>query len=266
MTPTTASDLARALVTPERFAQGMTFAEYLDFIATPANLAREAGWWRGPERLDWSARLRDWHGRLRLREAQLAAIRWLAAQTDGPARILVISEEWSSDCRRDVCMLGRLAEAGGLDLRIFVRDGDRVGRGPRAVPGESPNADLVNAFLNEKDIGKPGGTTYQSVPVAAFFTRDFRYLWHYIERPAIYHPRELSTAMQRALPGESREAAWERFLQDWGALQQGPFFPLWALAAADEMLSALHRCATNASEPSACGNAVAVRGERPSGA
>ena len=245
MTPPAAvPELAHEVVTPERFARGMRFEEYLDFIGTPENLAREAGWWRGPERLDWSTRLREWHGRLHLREAQVAAIRWLAAQPDGPARILVISEEWSSDCRRDVCVLARLAEAGGLDLRIFVRDGDRVGRGPRAVPGESPNADLVNAVLNEKDLGQPGGTTYQSIPVAAFFTGDFRYLWHYVERPAVYHPRALSTAMQRARPGESRETAWNRFIEeDWRALQQGPFFPLWALAAADEMLSALHELA-----------------------
>lgn len=242
-----AVDLACDVVTPERFAQGMTFEAYLDHIGTPENLAREAGWWRGPERLDWSGRMRAWHEQLHLREAQVAAIRWLAAQPGGPARILAISEEWSSDCRRDVPVLARLAEAGGLELRIFVRDGDKVGRGPRADPAESPNADLVNAFLNEKDVDEQGGTTYQSVPVAAFFTRDFRYLWHYIERPAVYHPRALSTAMQRPLPGETREVAWERFLQDWGALQQSPFFPMWALAAADEMLCGL----------------LEVRGERP---
>jgi hypothetical protein len=237
------ADIAHAVVTPERFAQGMTFEEYLDFIGTPANLAREAGWWRGRERMDWSAILREWHGRLHLRPAQVEAIRWLAAQPDGPARILVISEEWSSDCRRDACMLARLAEAGGLDLRIFPRDGEKVGRAPRADPAASPNADLVNAFLNEKDRHRPDGTTYQSIPVAAFFTRDFEYLWHYVERPAIYRHGALSTAMQRPRPGESREAAWERFLADWGALQQGPFFPMWALAAADEMLSALHELA-----------------------
>ncbi len=239
-----ALDLARDVVTPERFAQGLTFEQYLDDIATPENLAREAGWWRGPERVDWSGRLRAWHGRLHLRAAQVAAIRWLAGQPDGPARVLVIAEEWSSDCRRDVCVLARLAEAGGLELRIFRRDGERVGRGPRANPDETPNADLVNAFLNERDVREPGGTTYQSIPVAAFFTPDFRYLWHYVERPAVYHPRALSAAMQRPRPGESREATWERFLQEWGALQQSPFFALWALAAADEMLSALYTLTT----------------------
>jgi hypothetical protein len=241
--PMAVPGLAHDVVTPERFAQGMAFAEYLDFIGTPANLAREAGWWRGPERMDWSALLREWHGRLHLRPAQVEAIRWLAAQPDGPARILVISEEWSSDCRRDVGVLARLAEAGGLDLRIFVRDGEKVGREPRADPAASPNADLVNAFLNENGLRRPGGTTCQSIPVAAFFTRDFEYLWHYVERPAIYRHGALSTAMQRPRPGESPAAARERFLTDWGALQQGPFFPMWALAAADEILSALHELA-----------------------
>jgi hypothetical protein len=29
-------------------------------------------------------------------------------------------------------------------------------------------------------------------------------------------------------------------LRDWGALQESPFFTLWASAAVDEILSALH--------------------------
>jgi Thioredoxin len=120
-------------LTPERFAQGMTFEQYLTNIGTPENLEREAGWWLGPQRRDWSARLRAWSGRLRLSDAQVGAIRWLAAQPNGPARVLVISEEWSSDCRRDLPMLAHLAEAGGLELRIFTRDGHKVGRGPRAT-------------------------------------------------------------------------------------------------------------------------------------
>jgi len=54
-----------SVVTAARFARGMTFEQYLAFIGTPANLAREAGWWRGPERMDWSAILRGWHDGLR---------------------------------------------------------------------------------------------------------------------------------------------------------------------------------------------------------
>jgi Thioredoxin len=223
------------MITPERFATGMTFDEYVRFVGTPENLAREAGWWLGPQRLDFSGPLRAWHARVRLSGVQMDAIRWLASQPDGPAKVLVISEEWSSDCRRDVPTLARLAEAGGLELRIFPRDGQKLGRGPRANPDESPTADIVNEFLNEKD-----GQTFQSVPVAAFFTRDWRCLYRYIEFPAIYHKERLFTAMQVARPGETREQAWERFLRDWGALQQSPFFLMWASAAIDEILAALH--------------------------
>jgi len=213
----------------------MTFEQYVAYTGTPENLGREAGWWLGRKRLDFSGVLRRWYERARVSEAQTAAIRWLAAQPDGPANILAISEEWSSDCRRDIPMLARLAEAGGLELRIFQRDGPKFSNAPKADPAESPNADIVNEFLNEED-----GHTFQSVPVAIFLTRDFRVIYRYVEFPAIYHKMRLAEAMQVARPGENREQAWERFIGDWGALQESPFFPMWASAAIDEMLSALH--------------------------
>ena len=213
----------------------MTFEAYMADIATPENLAREAGWWRGPERMDWSGPLLAWHHGLRLRDDQVAAIRWLAAQPGGPGKILVLSEEWSSDCRRAVPMLARLAEAGGLELRIFRRDGDRVGRGPRADPAETPNADLMNEFLREQD-----GRTYQSIPVVVFYTSALDYLHHFVERPGIYHPKRLSDAMRAPRTSETAEQTWERFMREWAAMQQSPFFKVWAYAAIDEMLSALH--------------------------
>jgi hypothetical protein len=132
-------------------------------------------------------------------------------------------------------MLGRLVEAAPLELRIFPRDGPRVGRGPKADPAESPNADLMNEFLREQN-----GRTYQSIPVVVFYTEDLEYLYHYTERPALFPRDRLVPAMQAARPGETREQAWERFLRDWGALQQSPFFKVWASAAIDEMLSALY--------------------------
>jgi Thioredoxin len=228
--------MIRAMVTPERFAQGMTFDEYVAYTGTPENLAREAGWWLGRQRKDLSDLLRMWHRRVRLSDAQIAAVKWLAAQPSGPAKILVISEEWSSDCRRDVPMLAQLADAGGLDLKIFVRDGTTLGTGPRADPARSPNADIVNAYLNEKN-----GETFQSIPIAVFFTSAFRELYRYVEFPAIYHKERLANAMQAPKPGETTEQAWARFMDAWAALQRDtPFFAVWASAAIDEMLSALH--------------------------
>src|SRR5262244_2146009 len=117
-------------MTPERFSRGMTFDEYVKFTGSPENLAREGFDIRrfSPvrPRVDWSAYLRDRHAKATLTPDQAAGIKWLAAQPGGPANILVISEDWSSDCRRDVPYLARLAEAGGMELRIFNRDGQKI--------------------------------------------------------------------------------------------------------------------------------------------
>ncbi|HUG35525.1 MAG TPA: thioredoxin family protein, partial [Candidatus Limnocylindrales bacterium] len=125
--------MAKSAVTPERFAKGMTFEEYVSYAGSPENLAREAFGSYYPDggsiaapRRDNSGVLRARYAKARLSDQQTAAIRWLAAQPDGPAKILVISEDWSSDCRRDVPMLARLAEAGGLEMRIFNRDGRKI--------------------------------------------------------------------------------------------------------------------------------------------
>src|SRR5262244_185517 len=129
-------------MTPERFARGMTFDDYVKFIGSPENLGREGFDIRRfslvRPRVDWSGYLRERHAKARLTDEQVAAIRWLAAQPGGPAKVLVISEDWSSDCRRDVPAFARLAEAGGMELRIFNRDGKLLGEGPRANPDQSP--------------------------------------------------------------------------------------------------------------------------------
>jgi hypothetical protein len=229
-------DRAQTVVTPERYASGMTFEQYLAYVATPENLRREGS--EGAPRREWSGWMRSWYHSLRLSSAQTEAIRWLAAQPGGPRRILVISEEWSSDCRRDVPMLKRLAEAGGLELRIFRRDGRRFSRSHRPSLAEAPdsNADLMAEFLNEEK-----GQTWQSIPVAAFYTEDLRYLYHYVEYPRIYDKDRLVYGHIRApRPGETPEATQARVEREFGALQASPFFRIWAWAAVDEILSALH--------------------------
>ena len=225
----------QSVVTPERFASGMTFAQYLAFIGTPENLAREGS--RGEPRRDWSAHLRGWYEASRPSQAQMAAVKWLAGQPGGPAKILVISEEWSSDCRRDVPMLARLAEAGGLDLRIFTRDGKRFSASQRPGLAEAPdsNADIMAEFLNVKN-----GQSWQSIPVAVFYTKDLDYLYHYIEYPAIYHKDRIRGHQQAARPGESAEQARARGMKEFAAMQASPFFDLWASAGVDEILSALY--------------------------
>ncbi len=226
-------------MTPERFAHGMTFDDYLKFLGSPENLGREGFDVRrfaySRPRLDWSGYLRERHARARLSDDQAGAIKWLAAQPGGPAKVLVIAEDWSSDCRRDVPYLARLAEAGGLDLRIFLRDAETMLRRGLPEPGSHANADLVREYANEKN-----GQQFATVPVAVFFTRDFVELYRYIEYPAIYHKDRVLAHLRAARPGESDEESRARSGRDIATLLDSPFFDVWARAGIAEILSALH--------------------------
>src|SRR6478672_7921531 len=98
----------------------MTFGQYVAYVGTPENFARETN--SGPRR-DYSAFYREAFEKSQLTEGQAAALKWLVDQPNGPAKMLVISEDWSSDCRRDVPVFARIAAATGMELRIFNRDG-----------------------------------------------------------------------------------------------------------------------------------------------
>jgi len=204
------------MVNAERFAKGMTFEQYVRLVATPDNLAREAS--RGP-RKDFSGYLRTAYDATRLSPAHEAAWKWLVAQPEGPARVLAISEEWSSDCRRDIPVLAKVADTVGLDLRIFTRDGKTCARGPRPEP-DSPNADLMAQFLNER-----GGQTFQSIPVIVFYTKDFTPLYRYTEFPAVYRKDRIRAVLDDA-----------RFME----MLSSPFFEVWRAAALDEWTSLLY--------------------------
>src|SRR5262245_51820996 len=227
------------MLTPERFAQGMTFDEYVKYCGSPENLAREGFDIRrfsmARPRVDWSGYLRDRYGRARLTAQQATAIRWLATQPGGPARVLVISEDWSSDCRRDVPYLARLAETGGLELRIFPRDGDTMLMKGLPEPTAGGNADLVCAYANEKN-----GQKFASIPAAVFFTRDFVELYRYIEYPAIYHKERVIGHLRAARAGETGEQTKTRGGREIAALLESPFFDVWAEAGVAEILSRLH--------------------------
>jgi hypothetical protein len=228
-------DRTKSVVTPQRFAQGMTFDQYVAFVATPENLKREGS--GGAVRRDWSGHLRSSYEALKLDDAQTAAIKWLAGRPNGPAKVLVISEEWSSDCRRDVPMFAKLAAVGGLELRIFRRDGQKFSASHHPTLAEAPdsNADIMAEFLNTKN-----GQTWQSIPVAAFYTQSLEYLYHYTEYPAIYHKDRVVGQIRAARAGESKDDARTRGDREFLELQQSPFFRVWSSAGADEILSALH--------------------------
>src|SRR5262245_32936619 len=120
-------------------------------------------------------------------------------------------------------------------MRSFPRDGKTFSRSQRPSPNESPNADIMAECLNMKN-----GQTWQSIPVAVFYTKDWEPLYRYIEYPAIYHKDHVVNERIRGpRPGETPEQTRERADREFQALQQSPFFRVWASAGVDEILSAL---------------------------
>jgi hypothetical protein len=215
----------------------MTFDQYVAYVGTPENLAREGS--GGAPRRDYSAFLREAFEKTRLTADQEAALQWLVAQPDGPANMLVIAEEWSSDCRRDLPIFARMATATGMELRIFTRDGQKFSTAnvPTLSAAPDSNADLMAEFLNHKN-----GTTYQSIPVCAFYTKDFEYLYHFTEYPAIYEKdRVVNQNIRAPRPGESPDQTRIRADREFGELLSSPFVRVWASATVDEIISALHR-------------------------
>ena len=83
------------MVSPDRFAKGMTFEQYVAFIGTPDNLKREGSFNR--PRKDYGDFFRQAYEATQLTPAQKEALAWIAAQPNAPRKMLVISEDWSSD-------------------------------------------------------------------------------------------------------------------------------------------------------------------------
>jgi hypothetical protein len=215
-------------ITAERYAQGMTFDEYVAFIASPENLSRESS--ARPRVAESGDFFRRAFEQARLTEDQKAALKWLVAQPNGPARMLVISEEWSSDCQRDVPVFARIAAESGMELRIFTRDGQKFN-----VPASEP--DIMAGLENHKD-----GESYRSIPVCAFYTTNFKYLYHFTEYAALYDKERVVVQNIRApKPGEPAEQTRERAEREFGALRQTPFWRIWTSAAVDEIVTMLHR-------------------------
>ena len=97
--------------------------------------------------------------------------------------------------------------------------------------------DIMAPFLNQKN-----DQSYRSIPVCAFFTKDFEYLYHFTEYAALYDKERVVVQNIRApRPGKSPEVTRERALREFDEVRQSPFWRIWTSAAVDEIVSALHR-------------------------
>jgi hypothetical protein len=146
-----------SVVTPSRFAQGL---KYEDFVAQ-ATINQDKFVASGAT--------------VPLSENDISFFRKAAAHPDGPAKVLALGEAWCGDVYRELPTAARIAEATGMELRVFLRD---------------QNLDIMEEFLSN------GGKS-RAIPVFVFYTQDHRYITHWTERSASAHAG-LATIMNEA--------------------------------------------------------------------
>jgi len=190
-----------SVVTRDRFDSGLTWKQYLDHIK------------RNTAKFQYN------YDQTVLSIEDSAAFKRLAESPRGPARVLALGEDWCPDVFRGIPVMARIAEAAGMDLRIFPRD---------------DNLDIMNEFLNQ---GK-----HQSIPVFVFYTSDHEYICHWIERPDKANA-ELHE-MRSLFEGLDREKDMQEMRRRNDEFQSGPTWASWREATVSELRALLEeKCA-----------------------
>jgi hypothetical protein len=188
------------VVTPERFAQGMTYEAYVNSIERNA------------------ARFQENYDATSVPDEDAAAFKALMAKPNGPAKMLVLGEDWCPDVFRGMPVFARLAEATGIEMRVFPRD---------------QHKDIMAEFLN--------GGEFESIPVAVFYTKDMEYIAHWIERPALaqqqMHELAPMYARMRKPDKTPEEAAAAK--QEYIDFQNGPIWGGWRQETIKEVIRLL---------------------------
>jgi len=133
-----------SVVTIDRFASGLTYDEYIAQIKVNKD------------------KFEQFYKQCTVSAEDTEFFKSAAGRPGGPAKLLVIGEDWCPDVYRGMPTMARIAEAANIAMRIFPRD---------------QNMDIMNEFLKHGQ--------FNSIPVAVFYTSDHKYLCHWIERPNI---------------------------------------------------------------------------------
>ena len=182
-----------SVVTPQRFESGLSYKEFLD--QTKVNR----------DRFDMN------YAGTTISDEDTAALKALAAKENGPAKMLVIGEDWCPDVYRGLPVLAKIAEAAGFEFRAFPRD---------------QNLDIMNEFLKDGE--------FQSIPTAVFYTKDHRYIYHFIERPA--KANDEMPIMREIYAGRTREEAAPDILK---FQKESPVWDGWRDATVKEIIARL---------------------------
>ena len=207
------------VVTPARYTQGLTYAEFL--AQAKVNVDKFEEYYRTSP----------------LTADDLAFFAKAAALPNGPVKILALAEAWCGDVYRELPTIVRITEATGISLRIFLRD---------------ENPDIMDEYLSNNGRSR-------AIPVFIFYTYDHRYITHFTERSAGAHAElaaildQVKSEMElpgsttiATVPDERRQA----FIQELVA-RILPRFPEWRKESIREMRkllsTALRMCSTEVS-------------------
>ncbi|MSP79192.1 MAG: thioredoxin family protein [Dehalococcoidia bacterium] len=135
----------QSVVTPERFAQGLLYKDYMANVVK-VNKDRFERYYQTAQQ--------------QMTPADVEFFKKAVHAPGGPAKVLVIGEDWCPDVYRGMPTIAAVADASGMDMKVFPRDS---------------HLDIMNEFLNQGQ--------FQSVPTVVFYTKDYSYIMHWIERP-----------------------------------------------------------------------------------
>jgi len=180
-----------SVVTPERFSTGLSYKEYIAQITV------------NKDKFD------SQYSQFHVTDEDRDFFNKAVLHPKGPAKMLVLGEDWCPDVYRGMPIMARIAEASGMELKIFPRD---------------LNLDIMDEFLKDGE--------FMSIPVAVFYSKDHSYIGHWIERSKMTNEErsEIEKQVEKALPdaddksfrSEMRKRASERF-------------DIWQQASVDEM-------------------------------
>jgi hypothetical protein len=185
-----------SVVTPERYDQGIGWKQWMETID------------RNQDQFAFNYEAHE------LDEGHVAAIKALMAKPNGPARCLALGEAWCTDVVRGLPVMARLAEATGLDLKIFFRD---------------QNLDFMQEFLYKGE--------YQSIPVFVFYTKDHKYIGHWIEKAKLVREQAdlLSAITSKMRDPDISQEDRQKYMAEYAEFKKGPIWAGWRNAEVQEI-------------------------------
>jgi thiol-disulfide isomerase/thioredoxin len=182
-------------VTPERLSQGISWQQWMEQID------------RNEEKFQFNY---DDH---KLDSADVDAIKSAIAKAGG-VTCLAIGEAWCPDVVRGMPVAAKLAEATGMDLKIFFRD---------------QNIDIMNEFLYKGE--------FQSIPTLVFYDKDQKQLgvWHERAQKARDEMPMMGEIRQKMQNQELSEEERAKYMKEYEDFQQGPVWAGWRAAEVQEI-------------------------------